>query len=92
MDELSDYFRQYPFENPANYVGTHYDPEGAAIYRARSHVWRLRRGCADAPWACRSFGSMDERFSGSATADGRRQTADGGQGGEFRDFFPLKGS
>ncbi len=30
MGEWSDYFEQFPEENPANYVGQKFDPQGAA--------------------------------------------------------------
>lgn len=29
MGEWSDYFEDFPEENPANYVGERFDPEGA---------------------------------------------------------------
>ena len=29
MGEWSDYFEDFPEENPANYVGNQYNPEGA---------------------------------------------------------------
>jgi hypothetical protein len=30
MGDWSDFFEAYPEENPANYVGDHFDPKGAA--------------------------------------------------------------
>ena len=35
MGEMSDYFEDFPEENPANYVGERFDPRGAALLRAR---------------------------------------------------------
>ena len=40
QDELSDYFRRYPLENPASYVGTRYDPAAAAAWHAERTAWR----------------------------------------------------
>ena len=34
MGEWSEYFDDFPEENPANYVGTQFDPKGAAALRA----------------------------------------------------------
>jgi hypothetical protein len=34
MGDWSDYFEDFPEENPANYVGHKYDPQGAAASRA----------------------------------------------------------
>ncbi|WP_404361555.1 hypothetical protein [Methylotuvimicrobium sp. KM1] len=36
MGDWSDYFEDFPEENPANYVDGHYHPNGAAINRARA--------------------------------------------------------
>ena len=33
MGEWSDYFEDYPEENPANYVGDYFDPRAAAAAR-----------------------------------------------------------
>lgn len=33
MGEWSEYFEDYPEENPANYVGVRFDPKGAQILR-----------------------------------------------------------
>jgi len=47
MNELSSYFARYPLENPANYLGTDFDPAGAAAYRLRLLGWKeRRRSCA----------------------------------------------
>jgi len=35
MGEWSDYFEDFPEENPANYVNGRYDPQAAAAARAR---------------------------------------------------------
>ena len=35
MGEWSDYFEDFPDENPANYVGDRFDPQGAAAQRAQ---------------------------------------------------------
>lgn len=35
MGEWSDYFEDFPEENPANYVDGRYDPKGAASLRAQ---------------------------------------------------------
>ena len=35
MGEWSDYFEDFPEENPANYVGNRFDPQGAAALRAQ---------------------------------------------------------
>lgn len=34
MGEWSDYFEDFPDENPANYVNGRFDPQGAATQRA----------------------------------------------------------
>ncbi len=34
MGEWSDYFEDFPEENPANWIGGRFDPEGAAAQRA----------------------------------------------------------
>ncbi|HEY0720753.1 MAG TPA: hypothetical protein VGE50_05825 [Gammaproteobacteria bacterium] len=34
MGEWSDYFEDFPEENPANYVGNRFDPKGAEALRA----------------------------------------------------------
>lgn len=34
MGEMSEYFEDFPEENPANYVGDRFDPEGAERLRA----------------------------------------------------------
>ena len=44
MNELSNYFVRFPLENPANYLGTDFDPAGAAAYRLRLRVWKERHG------------------------------------------------
>lgn len=36
MGEHSEYFEEHPEENPANYVGNHFDPAGAAALRAQA--------------------------------------------------------
>ena len=35
MGEWSDYFEDFPEENPANYVGNRFDPQRAATLRAQ---------------------------------------------------------
>ena len=35
MGEMYEYFEDFPEENPANYVGDRFDPEGAKQLRAR---------------------------------------------------------
>jgi len=35
MGEWSDYFEDFPEENPANYVGNRFDPQGAAALHAQ---------------------------------------------------------
>ena len=42
MNELSSYFACHPLENPANYLGTDFDPAGAAAYRLRLRGWKER--------------------------------------------------
>jgi hypothetical protein len=42
MNELNSYFARHPLENPANYLGTDFDPAGAAAYRLRLHGWKER--------------------------------------------------
>jgi len=42
MNELSSYFARHPLENPANYLGTDFDPAGAAAYRLRLRGWKER--------------------------------------------------
>jgi hypothetical protein len=34
MSEMYEYFQDFPEENPANYVGNRFDPEGAKRLRA----------------------------------------------------------
>jgi hypothetical protein len=34
MGEWSDYFEDFPEENPGNYVAGRFDPAGAAVHRA----------------------------------------------------------
>lgn len=34
MGEWSDYFEDFPDENPANYVGNNFDPKGAEALRS----------------------------------------------------------
>ena len=36
MGEWSEYFEDFPDENPANYVGSRFDPQGAARLREQS--------------------------------------------------------
>ena len=36
MGEWSEYFEDFPEENPANYVGSRFDPKGAAALRAQA--------------------------------------------------------
>lgn len=36
MGEWSDYFEDFPEENPANYVGNRFDPKGAEALRAQA--------------------------------------------------------
>lgn len=36
MGEWSDYFEDFPEENPANYAGDRFDPQGAARLRNQS--------------------------------------------------------
>jgi hypothetical protein len=36
MGEWSDYFEDFPDENPANYVGERFDPQGAARLREQN--------------------------------------------------------
>jgi len=36
MGEWSDYFEDFPEENPANYVGARFDPQGAKRQREQS--------------------------------------------------------
>ena len=40
MNDLSSYFARHPLENPANYLGTEFDPSGAAAYRTRLRGWK----------------------------------------------------
>ena len=40
MNELSSYFARHPLEDPANYLGTDFDPAGAAAYRLRLRGWK----------------------------------------------------
>jgi hypothetical protein len=42
MNELSSYFAHHPLENPANYLGTDFDPTAAAAYRLRLRSWKER--------------------------------------------------
>ncbi|MDH6594995.1 hypothetical protein M2165_004884 [Variovorax sp. TBS-050B] len=42
MNELNSYFARHPLENPANYLGTEFDPAGAAAYRLRLRSWKER--------------------------------------------------
>ena len=36
MGEWSEYFEDYPDENPANYVGNRFDPKGADALRTQN--------------------------------------------------------
>jgi hypothetical protein len=36
MGDWSDYFEDFPEENPANYVNGRYDPQGANAHRAQN--------------------------------------------------------
>lgn len=36
MGEWSEYFEDFPDENPANYVGTRFDPNGADALRRQN--------------------------------------------------------
>jgi len=41
MGEWSDYFEDFPDENPANYVGNRFDPRGAEELRTQERASHL---------------------------------------------------
>ncbi len=45
MGEWSEYFEDFPEENPANYVGERFDPEGARCLREQKarHKAKLQK-------------------------------------------------
>jgi hypothetical protein len=45
MGEMSDYFEDFPEENPGNYVGDRFDPQGAA--RLRKSKAKVEQETAD---------------------------------------------
>ena len=48
MVEMYEYFQDFPEENPANYVGNHFDPEGAKRLRAKKAKLNQEQAALDA--------------------------------------------
>jgi len=48
MGEWSDYFEDFPEENPANYVGGRFDPKGAEVLRAATAKRSVEQAALDA--------------------------------------------
>ena len=48
MGEWSEYFEDFPEENPANYVGERFDPEGARRLRAQKAKLQKEQAALDA--------------------------------------------
>ena len=44
MGEWSDYFEDFPEENPANYVGNRFDPAGAAAQQRNATRVSIEQG------------------------------------------------
>ncbi len=64
MNELSRYFVHHPLENPANYLGTDFDPAGAAAYRLRLRAWQEN-------YRARLHAGQERPLSGAASPQGR---------------------
>jgi hypothetical protein len=58
MGEWSDYFEDFPEENPANWVAGRFDPEGAA--RRRAYESRLAQVAEDSKALQRKMFRMAE--------------------------------
>lgn len=48
MGEMYEYFQDFPEEDPANYVGEQYDPEGARRLRAQKAELNKEQAALDA--------------------------------------------
>ena len=48
MGEMYEYFQDFPEEDPANYVGNHFDPEGAKRLRAEKARLKQEQAALDA--------------------------------------------
>jgi len=48
MGEWSEYFEDFPEENPANYVGGRFDPKAAATIRAQETKTAQEQAALDA--------------------------------------------
>ena len=48
MGEWSEYFEQFPEENPANYVDGRFDPKGAEALRAQNSKVAVKQAKLDA--------------------------------------------
>tara|TARA_R110000850_G_scaffold191091_2_gene317241 strand:- start:15907 stop:16098 length:192 start_codon:yes stop_codon:yes gene_type:complete len=48
MGDWSDYFEDFPEEDPANYVGRKFDPEGARRIRRQEEAQRKDQALLDA--------------------------------------------
>jgi len=47
MSEMYEYFQDFPEENPANYVGDRFDPEGAKRLRAEKARLKQKQSALD---------------------------------------------
>lgn len=68
MGEWSDYFEDFPEENPANYVGNRFDPKGAEAIRAAKAKVNAEQGKLNAEIASII---KKHRNSGSSGAGGK---------------------
>ena len=48
MGDWSDYFEDFPEENPANYINGRFDPQGASNYRAAKFKQECEQAALDA--------------------------------------------
>jgi hypothetical protein len=48
MSEMYEYFEDFPEENPANYVGEYFNPEGAKRLRAEKARLQQEQAALDA--------------------------------------------
>ncbi len=68
MGEWSDYFEDFPEENPANYVGNRFDPKGAEALRTQAAKAAQEQAKLDA-----EIGRIIQKHSNPA-APGKKQS------------------
>lgn len=68
MGEWSDYFEDYPEENPANYVAGRFDPRGAEASRAQE----AKRASEQAALNAEITGIIKKHSSPSVPTKGRK--------------------